>query len=69
VFRFPLLVLAAATSAWCFATDAISNGGNGAAWVTLVYGLVALVIALRANPVYAFWLHVVAGLTIGGAML
>jgi hypothetical protein len=68
-FRHPLLVLAAAGVGWYFLTDVLSSGGNWSAWVSLLYGLVLLMVAGGANRVYAFWLHVVSGLTIGGALL
>jgi hypothetical protein len=69
VFRHPLLVLAAAGVGWYFVTDVLSSGGNWSAWVSIFYGLVLLVVAGGTNRVYAFWLHVVSGLTIGGALL
>ena len=34
-----------------------------------MFGLFLLPFALGANPVYGFWLNVVAGVTIGGALL
>jgi hypothetical protein len=69
IFRHPLLVLAAAGVGWYFVTDVLSSGGNWSAWVSLIYGLVLLAVAGGTNRVYAFWLHVVSGLTIGGALL
>ncbi len=69
IFHFPLLVFIAAGSAWFFVTDVLSNGGNWSATVSLVFGIVALLIGLGADRVYGFWLQVVAGLTIGGALL
>jgi hypothetical protein len=69
VFRHPLLALAAAGVGWYFVTDVLSSGGNWSAWVSLIYGLVLLAVAGGTNRVYAFWLHVVSGLTIGGALL
>jgi hypothetical protein len=69
VFHHPLLVLAAAGVGWYFVTDVLSSGGNWSAWVSLIYGLILLAVAGGTNRVYAFWLHVVSGLTIGGALL
>lgn len=69
VFRFPLLVLIAAGSAWFFVTDLLSNGGNWSAIVTLLYGLLAMLVGLGSDSIYGFWVQVVAGLTIGGALL
>ena len=69
IFRHPLLMLAAAGVGWYFVTDVLSSGSNWSAWVSLLYGLVLLMVAGGVNRVYAFWLHVVSGLTIGGALL
>jgi hypothetical protein len=68
-FRFPLLSLIATGSAWFFVTDVLSGGGNWSATVTLVFGLAAMMVGVTADSVYGFWVHVVAGLTIGGALL
>jgi hypothetical protein len=68
-FRFPLLVLVSTASAWFFVTDLLSNGGNWSAFVTLFFGLVAMLVGLGADRVYGFWVQVVAGVTIGGALL
>jgi hypothetical protein len=69
VFRHPLLALAAVGVAWYFVTDLLSSGGNWSAWVSLLYGLWLLPFALGVNIYYGFWLHVVSGMTIGGALL
>jgi hypothetical protein len=73
VFRFPLLVFVLAAGGWFFATDLISGGGDWSAVVTLLFGLALLGLALAVDNgdtrPYAFWLHVVAGLTIGGGLL
>jgi hypothetical protein len=68
LFRFPLLVLLAAIAGWYFVTDLISNGGDWSAVVTILVGLVLLALAAGTNPVYGFWLHVTAGLAIGGGI-
>ena len=69
LFRFPLLVLLAAIAGWYFVTDLISNGGDWSAVVTIAVGLGLLALGAGVNPVYAFWLHVTAGLAIGGGIL
>jgi hypothetical protein len=73
IFRFPLLVFALAGSAWYFTTDLLSGGGNWSAFVTLAVGLILLAIATTVDGgpsrPYGFWLHVVSGLTIGGALI
>ena len=69
LFKFPLLVLAAAGGSWYLVTDVLSSGGDWSAIVSIVFGLVLLPFALGANLVYGFWLHVTAGVTIGGGVL
>ena len=73
IFRFPLLVLVVAGTAWFFVTDLLSGGGGWSAIVTIAYGLALLSVALASDSggsrIYGFWLHVVAGLTIGGGLL
>jgi hypothetical protein len=73
VFRFPLLVAVVAGVAWYFVTDVLSSGGNWSAWVTLIAGIVLYFVGLAHDAgefrAYGFWLHVTAGLTIGGALL
>jgi hypothetical protein len=73
VFRHPLLMLPVVLVAWIFVTDVLSGGGDWSAVVTLLVGLVffawALGLDAGSRRPYAFWLHVAAGLTIGGALL
>ena len=73
IFRFPLLVLVIAASAWFFVTDLVSGGGDWSAIVTIAYGLSLLAVAVASDSseprTNGFWLHVVAGLTIGGGLL
>ena len=73
VFRFPLLVFPLAAGTWFFVTDLISGGGDWSAVVTVIVGLMLLSWAVAVDRgstrPYAFWLHVVAGLTIGGGLL
>jgi hypothetical protein len=73
IFGFPLLVFPVAAASWFFVTDLISNGGDWSAVVTIVVGLVLLAIArgmdAGGSTIRAFWVHVVAGLTLGGGLL
>ena len=73
LFHFPLLVIYAATAAWYFVTDLLSGGGSWTATLTLLIGIVYLFVgvALDRGPrrPYGFWLHFLAGLLIGGALL
>jgi len=68
-FHFPLLVLIATAASWFFVTDVLSSGGDWSATVTLVFGIALMLIGLGVDRVYGFWVHVVAGLTMGGAVL
>jgi hypothetical protein len=73
LFEFPLLVFVVAAGTWFFLTDLLSGGGDWSAVVTLLVGLGLLAAAVTvdfadARP-YGFWLHVAAGLTIGGGLL
>jgi hypothetical protein len=72
IFRFPLLVLLLAASIWFFVTDLISGGGDWTAIVTIAVGLVFLLAGISVDDgpsrAYGFWLHVAAGLTIGGGL-
>jgi hypothetical protein len=72
-FHFPLIVLLVVLLAWYFATDLISGGGNWSAVVTFVIGLAFLSIArildLGPSRPYGMWVHVAAGLMLGGSLL
>ena len=73
VFRFPLLVFPLAAGTWFFVTDLLSGGGDWSAVLSILVGLMLLSWAVAVDRgstrPYAFWLHVVAGLTIGGGLL
>ncbi len=72
-FRFPLIVIVLAAAIWSFVSDLLSNGGGWAAIVSIAVGLAFLFagIAVDGGPsrFYGFWLHVAAGLAIGGGLL
>ena len=72
-FRFPLLVIVLAAAIWSFLFDLLSNGGGWAAIVSIAAGLGFLLggIAVDDRPSrpFGFWLHVAAGLAIGGGLL
>ena len=71
--RFPLLVWPIAGGTWLLIVDLLSNGGGWTAVVSLLVGLSYLGVAVRLDGgdrrPYGFWLHVAAGLAIGGAVL
>ena len=73
LFRFPLLVLPVVATSWYFVTDFVSNGGGWSAVVTLFFGLLVLGAGLvfddGPSRVYGMWLHVAAGVLIGGSLL
>jgi hypothetical protein len=50
-------------------TDLVSNGGDWSAVVTILVGFGLLATAYVVDTVSAFWLHVGAGLAIGGGVL
>jgi hypothetical protein len=77
LFRFPLIVLIVAAVAWYAVMDllegVLGGGDSATAILALLLGLVFVAVAAAtdaggANP-YAFWLHVVGGLSVGGAFL
>jgi hypothetical protein len=72
VFRFPLVLFLAA-SIYFLVADLISNGGDWTAIVSILIGLVFLAAAvgidLGESSNYGLWLHVAAGLVIGGGLL
>ena len=68
-FQFPLAVVVIAGAAWLFVVDLISNGGTWSAIVSIFVGLLFLLIGAGVDRVYGFWLHMAAGLAIGGAFL
>jgi hypothetical protein len=68
-FRFPLIRLVSVVVTYFFVIDLITSGGNWTAVVTLLVGLVYLVAGVVGRQPSAFWLHVVAGVLIGGSLL
>ena len=72
-FRFPLLVAQLTLSIWLTVTDLLSGGGDWSAVVTLLVGFCflgsALLVDLGSTRPYGFWLHVAAGLLIGGSVI
>jgi hypothetical protein len=68
-FRFPLIRLVSAVAGWLFVTDLVSGGGTWSSVVTLLVGLVYLAIGSASGEPSAFWLHLVGGVLIGGALL
>lgn len=67
--RFPLLVLPICVLVWFLVTDVVSGGGSWSAVVTVLIGLVYFLSAFSAGAVHGFWIHLVSGLLVGGALL
>jgi hypothetical protein len=68
-YGFPLIRAVSAVVGWLFVTDLVSGGGSWSAVVTLLVGLVYLGWGSGDDGPAAFWLHLVGGLLIGGAVL
>jgi len=69
-FRFPFIASISVFVGWFFVLDLLSAGGNWSAVVTLFVGLAYLMAggAAGSRPT-AFWLHLAAGMLIGGSLL
>jgi hypothetical protein len=68
-FNFPFIQLISAVLGWIFVLDLLPAGGNWSAAWALIVGLVYLLVGMIRNEPSAFWLHVVGGALIGGAIL
>ncbi len=68
-FRFPFIRLISAVVGWVFVIDLITSGGNWTATVTLVVGLSYLMFGHLLDRPSSFWLHLVGGALVGGAIL
>ncbi|MDX6486867.1 MAG: hypothetical protein QOF43_2020 [Gaiellaceae bacterium] len=72
-FRFPLILLFVVGTAYYLVVDILSGGGSWSAVLTLLVGFLYLIVgvSLDRGPrrPYGFWVHVTAGLLVGGALL
>jgi hypothetical protein len=68
-FRFPFIRLISAVVGWAFVLDLITAGGNFTTAVTLIVGVAYLAWGTIHRTPSSFWLHLVGGLLIGGAIL
>lgn len=68
-FGFPFIRLISAIVGWLFVIDLITAGGSFTAAVTLVVGLAYLAWGTIHRTPSSFWLHLVGGLLIGGAIV
>jgi hypothetical protein len=69
IFRFPLLVTVVVLGTWLFVVDLLSGGGDWSAVVSIFVGLFFLLVGAAADRTYGFWVHVGAGLALGGAFI
>jgi hypothetical protein len=68
-FGFPFIRLISLVVTWLFLIDLITSGGSFTAAVTLLVGLVYLGWGTTQRSPSSFWLHLVGGVLIGGAIL
>jgi hypothetical protein len=68
-FEFPFITSILVLVGWLFVTDLVSGGGAWSAIATLAVGLVYLVAGAAGERPSAFWLHLAAGVLIGGSLL
>jgi hypothetical protein len=68
-FGFPFIRLISAVVGWLFVIDLITAGGNFTAAVTLLVGLAYLAWGTIHRTPSSFWLHLVGGALIGGAII
>jgi hypothetical protein len=68
-FRFPFIRLISAVVGYLFIVDLITAGGNFTAAVTFIVGAAYLLIGTIHRTPSSFWLHLVGGLLIGGAII
>jgi hypothetical protein len=68
-FGFPFIRLVSAVVGWLFLIDLITAGGNFTAAVSLIVGLAYLAWGTIHRTPSSFWLHLVGGLLVGGAII
>jgi hypothetical protein len=68
-FNFPFIRVISAVLGWVLVLDLLPAGGNWTAAWALIVGLAYLLAGSIRNEPSAFWLHLVGGLLIGGAII
>ncbi|HET8752055.1 MAG TPA: hypothetical protein VFM43_05965 [Gaiellaceae bacterium] len=68
-FGFPFIALISAVVGWVFVVDLITAGGSFTAVVTLLVGIAYFLWGTIRRTPSSFWLHLVGGLLIGGAIV
>jgi len=70
LFKFPFIRLISAVVFYLFLVDLLTSGhGNWFAFVTLFTGFLYLLVGSAIDKPSTFWLHLVGGALIGGALL
>jgi hypothetical protein len=73
IHRFPPLAFFVAGGSWFFVVDLLSGGGDWSAILSIAIGVVLFLpaVAVDEGPSkpFAFWLHLSAGVAIGGGLL
>lgn len=68
-FNFPFIRLISAVLGFVFVLDLLPSGGSWSAVWALIVGLAYLLVGTISGEPSAFWLHLVGGALIGGAIL
>jgi hypothetical protein len=68
-FGFPFIRVISAVVGWAFVVDLITSGGTFTAVVTLFVGIAYLLWGWIHPTPSSFWLHLVGGVLIGGAII
>jgi len=68
-FRFPFIALISAFFGWLLVVSVLPAGGSWTAVWALLVGLMYLLAGTIRREPSAFWLHLVGGLLVGGAIL
>jgi len=68
-FGFPFIRAISAILVWIFVIQLLPAGPNLTAAITLIVGLAYLLLGTIQHKPSSFWLHLVGGLLIGGAIL
>lgn len=68
-FGFPFIRLISVVVGWLFVVDLITAGGTFTAVVTLLVGIAYFLWGTIHRSPSSFWLHLVGGLLIGGAII
>ena len=68
-FGFPFIRAISAVLVWFFVIQLLPAGPNLTAAITLIVGLAYLLLGTIQHTPSSFWLHLVGGLLIGGAIL